>query len=157
MRGFVVAGAVGGLAGAALQLVAMFTALPHAAWDRANMAISVAFSVALVVLAARHGRAPRPRVGLLAPVATAVLLYAGINLLTYAAATGLFADEVRQLPFFVKDVAYRRYPSAKAYLVPEGNYGALLRLQLFAWVVVASLQLALGGAVAAAARASRRR
>jgi hypothetical protein len=92
VRGFVIAGAVGGLAGAALQLVAMFTALPHAAWDRANMAISVAFSVALVVLAARHGRAPRPRVGLLAPVATAVLLYAGINLLTYAAATGLFAD-----------------------------------------------------------------
>ena len=155
VRGGIVLGLLGGLAGAALQIAAIFTALPHAAWDRANTAVTVAFSLALVVLAARHGRAPHPRAGLLAPVAAAVLLHAGINLLTYAAATGLFAEQVRQLPFFAKDPVYLRYPTASAYLVPEGNYGALLRLQLFAWVVIASLELALGGAVAAAARASR--
>ena len=157
MRGGIVLGLLGGLAGAALQVVAIFTTLPHAAWTRANGALTAAFAVALVVLAARHGRAPHPRAGLLAPVAAAVLLHAGINLLAYAVATGLFAGHVRQLPFFAKDPVYLRYPTAGAFLAPEGNYGALLRLQLFTWVVIASLELALGGAVAAAARAARGR
>lgn len=155
MREAALLGALGGILGGALQLAAMCTTMPYAAWTRANGALLVAFCAALVWLGARAGRARRPGAGLLAPVAAAVGLFAGLNLLAYAVATGPLVEHVRQLPFFVNSPTYRGYPSAQAYLTTPGNYGALFRLQMFTWIVVAALQLALGGGVAAA-RAARR-
>ena len=157
MRAGVILGLLGGLAGGALQVAAMFTRLPYEAWDRANTALFVAFTLAVIVLGAWHGRGRRVDARLIAPVAAAVLLSGGIALLTYAVATGPFADQVRQLPFFERDVVFRGYPSARAYLVPEGNYGALFRLRMFIAIVVALLQLALGGAAAGAASVTRAR
>ncbi len=151
MRAGVILGVVGGLAGGTLQVVGMFTTIPYAAWDRANVALFVAFTVAVIGLGVGHGRGRRPDVRLIAPVAAAVTLCGAITLLTYAVASGPFAEQVRQLPFFVKDPTFRGYPSARAYLAPEGNYGALLRLRMFSWIVVAVLQLALGVAAAGAA------
>jgi hypothetical protein len=157
VRGALIVGAIGGLAGAVLELLAMFTDLPYAAWDRANVAIVGAFSVALVVLAVRHGRRRRADARLLAPVVAAALLCNGIGLLTYAVATGPFAGEVHQLPFFANDPTYQRYPSALMYLSMPGNYGALFRLQLFSTLIVVLLQVALGGTAAAAASVRRGR
>jgi hypothetical protein len=156
VRGALIVGALGGLAAAALELLAMFTELPYDAWDRANVSIVGAFCVALVVLAVRLGRARRADARLLAPVVAAVLLCNGIQLLTYAVATGPFAGEVRHLPFFANDPTYQRYPSALMYLSMPGNYGALFRLQLFSTLIVVLLQVALGGTAAAAASVRRR-
>ena len=159
MRAGVLVGLLGGLAGSALQLVAMFTRMPYATWDRANSALFVAFCLAVIWLGVRVGRArrgERPSVRLVAPVAAAVVVCGALNLLTYAVATGPFAAQVRQVPFFVNDLSYRGYPSAAAYLTTPGNYGALFRLQMFSGIVVGVLQLALGGAAAGAASTRHR-
>jgi hypothetical protein len=147
MRRMGLMGLLVGIIHSGFTLYSMITPLAYSTWDVLNNVIFVVNLAVLLTLAtmnAIHGWSVRRIV-----VGSAVYsaLFTGIYLLTYSISTWLFADQLVQLPFFLKDYTYHGYQSPREYLFAGSNYADLMQLQVFSMGIVLLFQTMLGGLI----------